>query len=131
MKFEEKCEFSGDSSEVWARVSNLEAIPAYWHGTREFKVTKGREKTTADVVFAFGGKGKAEVAVDEGSRTLTIKYLDGPFEGRQTIAVKEGMVKAEWDVSFKRAFRLLGPWNKSHFMSGTRKALKRLCSVAP
>ncbi|MDV3278240.1 MAG: hypothetical protein LYZ69_07225 [Nitrososphaerales archaeon] len=128
MRFLESCEFSGDPGPVWGKVSNLDGIPAYWHGTKEFRVTGRGEKTTADVVFAFGGKGKAEVIVDEKSRMLTIKYVDGPFRGKQTVAVKDDAVEAEWDVTFKGAFKILGPWNASHFRSGTRNALKRLCA---
>jgi hypothetical protein len=41
--------------------------------------------------------------------------------------VKENAVEAEWDVTFNGAYRLLGPWNASHFRSGTRNALMRLC----
>lgn len=51
--------FSEDPGEAWARVSNIEAVPTYWQRTKEFKVTRSGEKTTADVLFAFGGKGRA------------------------------------------------------------------------
>ena len=81
MKFKETCEFNGDSAEVWARASNLEAIPRYWHGTKVFRVTRrGQLRSTADVVFAFGGKGRAKATVDEGDKTVTIHYVEGPFE---------------------------------------------------
>ncbi len=127
MRFLERREFNGDPGQVWARVSNLETIPTYWHGTKEFRVKKSGEKTSADITFAFGGKGKAEVFLDEKGRTLTISYVEGPFRGRQTVAVTDNAVEAEWDVAFKKVFRLLGPWNASHFRSGTGNALKRLC----
>lgn len=108
MRFTERQEFSGDPSEVWKRVSDLEAIPIYWHGTKELKVTRSGEKTTADVVFAFGGKGKTEIALDHAGMTLTIEYLEGPFRGRQKVAVKDGAVEAEWDVAFKGPSGCLG-----------------------
>jgi len=127
MRFTEKCEFKGDPAEVWARVSNLHTIPTYWHGTREFKITATGAKTSADVVFAFGGKGKAEAAVDEKDRTLTIEYVDGPFIGRQTVTVSDGAVQAGWDVAFKGAYKAIGPLNTSHFRSVTRHALQRIC----
>ncbi len=127
MRFTERCEFKGDSAEVWARASDLQKIPTYWHGTREFKVTATGTKTSADVVFAFGGKGKAEAAVDEEGRTLTIEYVDGPFTGRQTVTVSDGAVQAGWDVAFKGPYKVVGPLNTSHFRSGTRHALQRIC----
>ncbi|MGA2199558.1 MAG: SRPBCC family protein [Nitrososphaerales archaeon] len=128
MRFTERCEFTGDPAEVWARASDLETIAAYWHGTREFTVREDGGKTRADVVFAFGGKGAAEVAVDGKSRTLTIEYVDGPFKGRQTVVVTDEAIEAEWDVAFKGVYRVLGPWNASHFRSGTRHALQRICA---
>ena len=128
MRFVEKLEFSGDPAEIWSRLSNLKTIPMYWHGTREFTATKSGEKTIADVVFAFGGRGRANVIIDDGARTFTLDYFEGPFKGRQTIAVGDGQLEATWDVSFKGAYKLLQPWNGSHFRSGTRNALKRLTS---
>ena len=127
MRFVERLEFSGDPGEVWRRLSNLEAIPTYWHGTREITFTKSGEKTIANIVFAFGGKGKAEVIVDSQERTLILDHFEGSFRGRQRTTVKENVIEAEWDVTFNGAFKVLGPWNASHFRSGTKHALMRLC----
>lgn len=127
MKFVERREFSTDPSEIWSRLSNLETIPKYWHGTRALTAAKSEGKIIADVVFAFGGKGRAEVIVDNQALTLTLDYFEGPFKGKQTVVVREGAIEAEWDVTFKGAYKILGSWNKSHFRSGTRNALGRLC----
>jgi len=116
---------------VWERVSDLASIPLYWHGTREFRVGEDAGRKTADVVFAFGGRGSALVTLDEEGRTLTIEYVRGPFRGRQTVTVKDGEVVAAWDVSFNGVYRVLGPLNESHFRGGTRNALKRICSGDP
>jgi hypothetical protein len=126
MRFVEEHEFSCSPDEIWGRVSDLDSIPVYWHGTKEIRISKEGEKVRAEVVFAFGGRGTAEVTVDPTKRTLTIMYLDGPFDGTQRVSVGEKTITAEWDVSFRGAFRLLGPANASHFQSGTRNALKRL-----
>lgn len=129
MRFLERQEFTRDSSGVWSRLSNIESIPTYWHGTRELTASQSGAKITADVVFAFGGKGKAVIMVDEAGRTLTLDYFEGPFKGRQTVAVKGNAVEAEWNVAFNGIYRLLGPLNASHFRSGTRNALRRLCGI--
>jgi polyketide cyclase/dehydrase/lipid transport protein len=127
VRFVERLEFSADPNEVWERLSNLQTVPTYWHGTREFSPTTSGGRITADVVFAFGGKGKAEVIVDNQERTLAFEYLAGPFEGIQKVVVKKNAIEAEWDVAFKGAYKVLGPWNVSHFRSGTKHALERLC----
>ena len=74
MRFVERCKFSSDLGEVWSRVADLGAIPAYWHGTKEFRVTSEGGKTRADVVFAFGGKGSAEVP----ARRSAVCGISGP-----------------------------------------------------
>ena len=127
MKFSEKREFGADPAEVWGRLSNLETVPLYWHGTKQFAASKSAGKIVADVVFAFGGKGKAEVIVDASSMTFTLDYIEGPFKGKQTVTVKDGAIEADWNVDFRGVYRVLGPWNASHFRSGTRNALARLC----
>ena len=127
MKFVERQEFRGDPARVWERLSNLETIPTYWHGTRELKVAQSGGRVVGDIVFAFGGRGKAEITVDDRRRTLAYNYLEGPFKGTQTVVVKDNVIQAEWDVTFKGAYRVLGPLNASHFRSGTRHALMRLC----
>lgn len=127
MRFVEKLEFAGDASEVWKRLSDLGTVPVYWHGAKEFKAFRSGEKVVADIIFAFGGKGRAEVTVDSGERSFVLDYFEGPFRGRQRTTVKEGVVESEWDVTFKGAYRILGPWNASHFRSGTKHALMRLC----
>jgi hypothetical protein len=126
VKFLERREFVGDPREVWERASDLEAIPSYWHGTKEISLARSGGETKADLVFAFGGKGKAEISVDEPAMALTLNYVEGPFRGTQTVTVKGSAIEAEWDVTFKGAFKILGPWNASHFRSGTRNALLRL-----
>ena len=131
MKFVERRRFGSDPAEVWARVRDVDAIPTYWHGTRELRVTARGDAVSADAVFAFGGKGREEITVDDRTRTMTVKYLSGPFTGTQRVSVADGEVEAEWDVSFRGAFRLVGPLNASHFRSGTRHALERLCAAAP
>ena len=127
MRFEERLEFEGGAAEVWKRVSSIREIPTYWHGTRSLDVVgEEGDKVHVKVRFAFGGSGEADVAVDEGKRTLTIDYLSGPFTGKQVVAVSDGAVVASWDVRFKGMFRVVSKWNEGHFRSGTIHALERL-----
>jgi hypothetical protein len=128
MRFTERCEFRGDPAEVWRRVSDIENIPLYWHGTRKLTASKEAGRTVADVVFAFGGKGRAVISADDASKTLVIDYVKGPLRGPQTIRVSETAVEAEWSVEFTGAYRIVGPLNESHFRSGTRNALQRLAT---
>ena len=127
MRFEESLTLEGDPSEVWEKVSAVEDIPKYWHGTRSLEVV---ERTGAlvrvKVSFAFGGSGEADISVDEPGRKVTIDYRSGPFTGRQTVSVGDEAIVAAWDVKFRGVFRLVSRWNEGHFRSGTVHALERL-----
>ena len=112
---------------MWQRVSDIDAIPRYWHGTKSLEIT-GREGETvsARVTFAFGGTGEAKISADQSSKTLTISYVSGPFRGDQVVSIRGSELTAMWDVKFAGLFRLVSRWNESHFRSGTRHALERL-----
>ena len=127
MHFEETMQFDGDPAEVWKRVSAIEEIPKYWHGTRSLQVVgEDNGVTHARIKFAFGDSGDAEIVIDESRRTLIIDYRAGAFAGKQTVAVSDGRVAAAWDVRFRGIYRVASKWNESHFRSGTVHALERL-----
>jgi len=127
MHFEETMKFEGDPAEVWKRVSSIEEIPKYWHGTRSLLVVgEGDGVTRVKVKFAFGGSGDADISIDENRRTMTIDYRAGAFTGKQTVTVTDGSVAADWDVRFRGIYRPASKWNEGHFRSGTVHALERL-----
>jgi len=127
MLFEESLRFDGDAREVWKRAAAIEEIPNYWHGTRSLKVVGGSGSVVrVKVTFAFGGTGEADVSTFESSRTVTLDYQSGPFTGKQTIVVGDGLVTAKWDVRFRGVYRLAAKWNEGHFRAGTVHALQRL-----
>ncbi len=72
MIIEEKIEFEGDPASVWKKVSDIQRIPEFWHGTRSLEVigTEGG-KVKVRSKFAFGGSGDVEIAADETTMTLT------------------------------------------------------------
>jgi uncharacterized protein YndB with AHSA1/START domain len=130
LKFAKFLPLTDRPEEVWRRVSDVERIPAYWHGTSSIRVTerKGSGLLNVSVEFAFGGRGEAEVSVDNHSRTLTLSYYSGPFTGMQRVTVGSERISASWDISFTGLFKLLSPWNVRHFRAGTIHALERLNS---
>ena len=128
VQFEEKIVCDKNVDELWRRVSSLDDFTNYWHGTKHLSYTvKDGGVIEADVVFAFGGSGHANIQIDNSSRTLTIRYLQGPFKGTQRIWVEKGIIASSWSVEFNGVYRLLGGWNEKHFRQGTTNALRRLC----
>ncbi len=136
MLIEERVEFDGDPATVWERLSDVDRIPEFWHGTRSLQVLgreskgQGRETVRARAKFAFGGSGDVEITADDATRTLTSNYTSGPFKGVQVVKVVGNAVEARWDVNFTGVFKLTSGWTGGHFKSGTLHALERLAGGA-
>jgi ribosome-associated toxin RatA of RatAB toxin-antitoxin module len=130
MQFTESLKFTHTPDDVWKRASDVESIPLFWHGTKSIQVVENKPSGSLDVAvrFAFGGAGKADVAIDNTNRVMTIAYYSGPFIGTQKITVEGQQVTASWDVKFTGFFKLVSGWNERHFRSGTVHALERLGS---
>lgn len=128
MLIQEALEFDGDPGVVWERLSDVERIPEFWHGTKSLRVleTVGGSKLMAAVRFAFGGRGKAEITADGATRTLQLRYLSGPFTGTQTVRIVGKNLEAKWDIEFHGIFRVASGRTAGHFKSGTVHALERL-----
>ncbi|MDA4117597.1 MAG: SRPBCC family protein [Thaumarchaeota archaeon] len=127
MLIQEKLGFKGEPVAVWKRVSDIERMPEFWHGTRSLQVV-GREgnKTRIKAKFAFGGSRDVEVTTDEANRTLALSYASGPFTGVQTVTVAGNTLEARWDIEFKGIYRLGASRIAGHFRTGTVHALARL-----
>jgi hypothetical protein len=130
---EERVEFDGSPEAVWARLSDIDRIPEYWHGTRSLRIVSREERPGTEVVkarskFAFGGSGDVEITADRASMTLTSNYVSGPFKGVQVVKVVGNAVEARWDVNFTGLLKLTSGWTGGHFKSGTLHALQRLAS---
>ncbi len=136
MLIQERLEFEGDPSAVWERLSDIDRIPEFWHGTRSLQVlareeSPGERAVMARARFAFGGSGEVRITADEKARTLTSEYTSGPFKGVQVVGIVGNSIEARWEVNFTGLFKLTSSWTGGHFRSGTLHALQRLaCTEA-
>ena len=134
MLIQERVDFEGDPAAVWDRLSSVERIPEFWHGTRSLEVVRrdskgpGKETVKARTKFAFGGSGNVEITADDATMTLTSDYTSGPFKGTQVVKVVGNAIEARWDVNFTGVFKLTSSWTGGHFRSGTLHALERLAA---
>lgn len=132
MRIQEKVEFEGDPEVVWERLSDVDRIPEFWHGTRSLTILgreqrgPGKETVRARSKFAFGGSGDVEISSDDSTKTLTSEYTSGPFKGTQVVRVVGNSLEADWEVNFTGVFKLTAGWSGGHFRSGTLHALERL-----
>ncbi|MDA4132776.1 MAG: SRPBCC family protein [Thaumarchaeota archaeon] len=127
MLIDEKMPFEGDPQEVWKKVSDVERMPEFWHGTRSLKVlSRDGGKMKIKAKFAFGGTRDVDVTVDDATKTLSLNYSSGPFSGVQSVMVAGNTVEAKWDIKFNGVYRFVENKMAGHFQSGTVHALERL-----
>jgi len=132
---QERVEFEGDPAVVWERLSDVDRIPEFWHGTRSLQIVgreskgPGKETVKARAKFAFGGSGDVEITADKAALTLTSNYTSGPFKGAQVVKIVGNAIEAKWDVNFTGVFKLTSSWTGGHFKSGTAHALERLAGA--
>lgn len=132
MLIQEKLEFKDDPAAVWGRLSDIERIPEFWHGTRSLQIVRrdskvpGKETVKAKAKFAFGGSGDVEITSDKATMSLTSNYTSGPFKGTQVVKIVGNAIEVRWDVNFTGVFKLTSSWTGGHFRSGTVHALERL-----
>jgi uncharacterized protein YndB with AHSA1/START domain len=128
---EASLDFEGDPETVWKRVSDVEKIPEYWHGTKSLTLIESSDGTRMFAAkFAFGGTGKVRISTDAGTKTLLVEYLSGPFTGTQTVRVVGKRLEARWDIDFHGIFRIGSGRTAGHFKSGTVHALERLAGIS-
>lgn len=120
----------GLSELVWARLSDVESIPNYWHGHRELKVLDKRAGAVlVQVRFAFPGpmnRGRAEISVDPARREVVVHYMEGPFTGVAKNSVDGGVIKSVWNIRLSPLLIPLKSWILRHFREGAERALERL-----
>ena len=104
MLIESSLDFEGDPEAVWKRLSDVERIPEYWHGTKSLTVLEKIDgtKLIAASKFAFGGSGKVGITTDDANKTLLMEYLSGPFTGTQTVRIVGKRLEARWDIDVPR-----------------------------
>ncbi len=117
---------------VWEVVSDLEHEYNYWYGTKQVRTvsTKGNE-IDREIIQAFRDHVTVQKAILSPKDSIEIRYLKGLTEGVKTMSIEtlneeDQRLNVFWDIHYTGVYRLLTPLIKSHTVSGTTHALKRI-----
>jgi hypothetical protein len=129
VRFKDGIALNGSEGAIWSRVSNLEAISAYWPAIISVQL-QGSDagRSRALVRFSFGGESTALITVDQADRTLLIYYTEGALTGTHRVTVGHERVDVEVDVEFHGRPHLLSHFREERFVSDTKQGLLRLIS---
>ncbi len=125
MEFQKEIDVNSSKKDIWELVKDYKKIPEFWHGTRSIE----KEGNYYMVQFAFPGKGKMELELNEDNFTLNEKYIKGPFTGEKITRLEgDNPVKivSYWNIKLSPMLRAFSKKLQGHFEQGTEDALKRI-----
>lgn len=124
-------EVSAPAARVWQIISDLDAEPQFWRGTRSVRnVSRDGDRAVREVTLAFRGqKCMQEVTLEPPTR-VRAAFVRGVLDGTKVLELEERggacLLRAEWDV------RLAGPLSPfsaavaGHIKRGTEQALRAI-----
>lgn len=117
---------------VWKIISDLDAEPRFWKGTKSVRnVSAEGNKRVREVTLAFGQKCMQEVYL-EPPRVRSV--FTGVLEGTKLLEVegrgKNSVLRAEWDVRPAGAASALGGLMEGRIRAGTERALEAIREAA-
>lgn len=126
-------EVPAPASRVWRIISDLDAEPRFWKGTKSVRNVHGEgNKRIREVTLAFGQKCMQEVYL-EPPRVRSV-FTAGALEGTKLLQVEgrgDGSVlRAEWDVRPAGAASALGGLMDGRIRTGTERALEAIREAA-
>ena len=124
-------EVPAPSLRVWRIISDLDAEPRFWKGTKSVRnVSADGNRRVREVTIAFRGqKCMQEVYLEPPSRVRSI-FTAGVLEGTKLLEVEErghgSVLRAEWDVRLTGAMSAFGGLIAGHIQKGTEQALEAI-----
>ena len=121
-------EISAPRGRVWDLISDLDAEPRFWRGTRSVRnVSRDGNRAVREVTLAFRGqKCMQEVFLEPPSRVRTV-FTKGVLDGTKLLEVEErggsSLLRAEWDVRLAGALAPFSAAVAGHIRGGTERAL--------
>ena len=135
-KISESIEISAPKSRVWDIISDLDAEPKYWWGTKSVKtLSKSESVVNREIVQNFGNKKISQTVLLKPRDEVEVRYLKGVTEGVKTLkleSIDPGKTKltAYWDIRFPGVYSLMTPIISGHVRKGTVEALQRIKQVS-
>lgn len=124
-------EVSAPAARVWQIISDLDAEPQFWRGTRSVRnVSRDGVRAVREVTLAFRGqKCMQEVFLEPPSRIRTV-FTRGVLDGTKVLELEERggacVLRAEWDVSLAGPLSPFSAAVTGHIKRGTEQALRAI-----
>jgi ribosome-associated toxin RatA of RatAB toxin-antitoxin module len=116
---------------VWNIVSDLDAEPKFWKGTKEVRnISKQGNVITREVTIAFKDSKCMQTVTLFPKEKIQAEFTKGVINGTKTIILtpKEDVIHLEavWDMKLSGIMGMFTGMVKKHIQSGTEQALQSI-----
>ncbi|TSA16769.1 MAG: SRPBCC family protein [Nitrosopumilales archaeon] len=116
---------------IWNIVSDLDAEPKFWKGTKEVKnISKQGNIITREVTIAFKDSKCMQTVTLFPKEKIQAEFTKGVINGTKTIILtpKEDVIHLEavWDMKLSGMMGMFTGMVKKHIQSGTEQALQSI-----
>ena len=116
---------------IWNMVSDLDAEPKFWKGTKEIRnISKQGNVVTREVTIAFKDSKCMQTVTLFPKEKIQAEFTKGIINGTKTIILtpKDGTVRLEavWDMKLSGMMGVFTGMVKKHIQSGTEQALQSI-----
>ncbi|MBI3622616.1 SRPBCC family protein [Candidatus Pacearchaeota archaeon] len=116
---------------VWNIISDLDAEPKFWKGTKEVRnISKQENVVTREVTIAFKDSKCMQTVTIYPKEKIQAEFTKGVINGTKTIILtpKEGFIHLEaiWNMKLSGMMGVFTGMVKKHIQSGTEQALQSI-----
>ena len=124
-------EINAPLEKIWDIVSDLDAEPKFWKGTKEVRnISKQGNIVTREVTIAFKDSKCLQTVTLYPKEKIQAEFTKGVINGTKTIILipKEGTTRLEaiWDMKLSGMMGMFTGMVKKHIQSGTEQALQSI-----
>ena len=124
-------EINAPIDKVWNIISDLDAEPKFWRGTKETKIiSRDGNLITREIVIAFRDSKCMQKITLEPKERIHAEFTKGIIKGSKTLILKTkndgSVLEANWDVKMGGLAGMFTGMIKKHIRSGTEQAIKSI-----
>ena len=124
-------EINAPIDKVWDIISDLDAEPKFWKGTKETKIiSRDGNLITREIVIAFRDSKCMQKITLEPKERIHAEFTKGIIKGSKTLILKTkddgSILEANWDVKMGGLAGMFTGMIKKHIRSGTEQAIKSI-----
>lgn len=119
---------SASRDRVWDLVSDLDAEPEFWRGTKSVRnVSRDGNKVVREVTIAFRNKKCMQEVTLEPKSAIRTLFTEGIIKGSKSITISDAnggtLLRARWEIALTGSMGLFSRMITRHIRSGTEQAL--------